>query len=334
MQSRWTLFSVLIRATPLLPHFVRHYSALGFTDWVVAVHSACAPVDWDALGAVSSMRIHRVPCYRWTPKGMRDTQLINGLRAMHIGSSDEWHAVADIDEFHEYPLPLKELAETAKLSNCVAGEFVDRLAADGSLASIRDDIPISEQFPVRSRLSHILLRSVCRKIILCREEQSLSGGHHKMFNERIFGVQGFVHHYKWNSDAIDHMALEGPSARDKLPGYIRSVRTFLDYIKQHGCIRVNDFTKPPKYRLKFIMKDGRKLYPGAGKDYRFVDESDAASISSIVDRGAYDSMLTTLVMDATDPKAIKIARAVLEPIKAPIDAEALGPLIRPTRKAS
>lgn len=333
MQSSWKLFSVLIRATPLLPHFVRHYAALGFTDWIVAVHSACGPVDWKALEQASPMRIHRVQCYRWNPRGRRDTLLINGLRSIHVASDAEWHAVADVDEFYEYPLPLPELAETAILSNCVVGEFVDRLAADGSLAPIRSDMPISEQFPVRSRFSHILLRSVCRKIMLCREEHALSSGHHEMFYERAFGVQGFAHHYKWNSDAIPHLALQGPADRHEIQAYVEETQTFLDYIKKNGRIRVNDFDQPPKYRLKLILKDGRKLYPGTGQGYRLVDKSDSASIRLIVERGSYDPELTTLHTDDPSPYTVRIARAELEPVTAPIDAQAAGPLIRLGQKA-
>src|SRR5882757_736911 len=98
-QTRWIVFTVLIRSTPLLAHFVRHYAALGFTDCVIAVHPECPAPDWDYLAALSPLALHREKCYKSVSTGGRDSLVVSGLRAMYIDSLETWHSVADVDEF-------------------------------------------------------------------------------------------------------------------------------------------------------------------------------------------------------------------------------------------
>jgi hypothetical protein len=332
-QTSWKLFSVVIRATPLLPHFVRHYASIGFTDWIVAVHPSCQHMDWKSLAALSPMRIHREACYPWPQNGLRDSLWVNGLRAKCISSPDEWHAMADIDEFYEYPMPLAELTEAATEANCIVGEFVDRVALDGSLPPVKSNIELSEQFPARTCLTRSLLQSENRKVMLCRGEQALSGGHHYMLKEKIFIRQGFVHHYKWNSEVIKHLtAKKGASARQLHESYALQMRKFIEYIEQHERIRVDDFPEPSKYRLKFVLKDGRKLYPGTGNSYQYVaaDNLQAAIIRATIASGAYTPSLSTFVVGEDMRGYIGIDHAELEPTNAPVDAEALGPIFRKT----
>jgi hypothetical protein len=62
IQSRWKVFTVIYRPTPLLLHFVRHYAALGFTDIVIAASTLCADIDWDAIRtAAGDAEIHVEP---------------------------------------------------------------------------------------------------------------------------------------------------------------------------------------------------------------------------------------------------------------------------------
>ena len=157
-QSRWKVFAALYRPTPLLPHFVRHYADLGFTDIVIAASELCHGIDWVLIrDAAGRSAVHIEPLYRGVFDNGRDTGVLNGLKARYIEDRYEWSALADIDEFYEYPLPLPDLTASAGDANCIQGWFVDRIAADGSLPPIRADLPIAEQVPVETRITKRIL---------------------------------------------------------------------------------------------------------------------------------------------------------------------------------
>jgi hypothetical protein len=241
IQTRWKVFAVLYRPTPLLTHFVRHYATLGFTDIVIAASDLCRDIDWFAIrDAAGTGTLHVEPLYQGVFDNGRDTGVLNGLKARYVEDGHEWSAQADLDEFYEYPLPLAELAATAGDANCVQGFFVDRIAADGSLPPIRDDIPIAEQFPVETRITKRILGGYDRKLMLSRGFHCLARGHHTMPEERVFSRNGRVLHYKWNAVVLDHLAER--LALRKQTGYKwgHESERFLNYWREKGRIVLED----------------------------------------------------------------------------------------------
>lgn len=241
IQTRWKVFTVIYRPTPLLAHFVRHYAGLGFTDIVVAASELCAEVDWAALrAAAAGAEVHVEPLYRGVFDNGRDTAILNALKARHVEESGEWSAQTDLDEFYEYPRPLAELAAAAGGANCVQGFFIDRVAADGSLPPIREDVPIAEQFPAETRLTKRILGGYDRKLLLTRGFQNLAAGHHSMPDECVFPQDGRVLHYKWNAIVLEHLAER--IATLGLTGYRWTAESerFLTYWQRHGRINFAD----------------------------------------------------------------------------------------------
>ena len=237
IQSRWKVFTVIYRPTPLLAHFVRHYAALGFTDIVIAASALCRDIDWSVIrAAAGNAEIHTEPLYPGVFDNARDTAILNAMKARHVEERDEWSALTDLDEFYEYPLPLAELAATAGDANCIQGFFVDRVAADGSLPPIRDDVPMAEQFPVGTQITKSILGGYDRKLMLSRGFQNLASGHHSMADECLFRPDGRVLHYKWNSIVLDHLA-ERIATRERT-GYqwTQESERFLAYWQRHGRI--------------------------------------------------------------------------------------------------
>ena len=236
-QSRWRVFSVIYRPTPLLAHFVRHNAALGFTDIVIAASDLCRDIDWTAIrAAAAGAEIHVEPLYNGVFDNGRDTAILNAMKARYVDDRNEWSAQTDLDEFYEFPLPLTELAESAGDANCVQGFFVDRIAADGSLPPILNDVPIREQFPVETRITKRILRGYDRKLMLTRGFQNVGQGHHSMGDERLFPRDGRVLHYKWNSIVLDHLA-ERLATRE-MTGYkwTQESARFLAYWQRNGRI--------------------------------------------------------------------------------------------------
>ena len=243
VQSRWKVFTIIYRPTPLLAHFVRHYAALGFTDIVIAASDLCRDIDWFAIRAVAgAATVHVEPLYHGVFDNGRDTGVLNGLKARYVEDRHEWSAQTDLDEFYEYPLPLAELVATAGDANCVQGFFVDRIAADGSLPPICDDIPIAEQFPVETRITKRILGGCDRKIILSCGFQNVGQGHHSMGGERLFPRNGRVLHYKWNAIVLDHLA-ERLTTREQT-GYQwgHESERFVNYWREKGRIIAEDCT--------------------------------------------------------------------------------------------
>src|SRR5437016_4126060 len=104
IQSRWKVFTVIYRPTPLLAHFVRHYAALGFTDIVIAAADLCRDIDWTAIrAAATGAQIHVEPLYSGVFDNARDTAILNAMKARYVEDRDEWSAQTDLDELYEYP---------------------------------------------------------------------------------------------------------------------------------------------------------------------------------------------------------------------------------------
>jgi hypothetical protein len=237
IQSRWKVFTVIYRPTSLLVHFVRHYAALGFTDIVIAASKLCASIDWDAIRtAAAGAEIHVESLYPGVFDTARDTAILNSMKARYVEDCDEWSAQTDLDEFYEFPLPLGELAATAGDANCVQGFFVDRVAADGSLLPIRDDVPIAEQFPVETRITKRILGGQGRKLMLTRGFQNIGQGHHRMADERLFRPDGRVLHYKWNSSVLEHLGERMATSERTDDKWRYQSERFLAYWQRSGRI--------------------------------------------------------------------------------------------------
>jgi len=237
IQSRWKVFTVIYRPTPLLLHFVRHYAALGFTKIVIAASTLCAEIDWDPIRtAAAGAEIHVEPLYPGVFDTARDTAILNGIKARYVEDRDEWSAQTDLDEFYEFPLPLGELAATAGDANCVQGLFVDRIAADGSLPPIRDDVPIAEQFPVETRITKCILGGNVRKLMLTRGFQNIAQGHQRMNDEHLFRPDGRVLHYRWNSVVLDHLTERIAMREQTGDKWTQESERFLAYWQSKGRI--------------------------------------------------------------------------------------------------
>jgi glycosyltransferase involved in cell wall biosynthesis len=237
IQSRWKVFTVIYRPTPLLLHFVRHYAALGFTDIVIAASTFCAGIDWDAIRtAAGDAEVHVEPLYPGVFDTARDTAILNSMKARYIEDCDEWSAQTNLDEFYEFPLPLGELAAAAGAANCVQGLLVDRVAADGSLPPIRDDVPIAEQFPVETRITKCILGGNVRKLMLTRGFQNIAQGHQRMNDEHLFRPDGRVLHYKWTSTVLDHLAERIATREQTGDKWTQESERFLDYWQRNGRI--------------------------------------------------------------------------------------------------
>ena len=163
-------------------------------------------------------------------------KITHNLRLQFV-NKDEWHWIADLDEFHEFDRPVNDLLATIQQSryNSVAGIFVDRITEDGYMPPIGDG-DIFQQFPVQSDITVKLLKANARKIQLLKGHLPPIHCYHSVVGEKPFPVQMKVHHFKWNSSCVAR--LQKRILQLRANGYshqIESVR-FFNFISKYGRI--------------------------------------------------------------------------------------------------
>lgn len=123
------LFCAIVGEYTLLPHFLKHYSAVGIDHFFFAVDEAIA-------SSVESVTRHW-PCTVWrTPdaaESVYGVKAVSDMRRRHF-EPDEWVVIADLDELYLYPAPLPTLISSAETegSNNIRGTMVEMLAEDGA----------------------------------------------------------------------------------------------------------------------------------------------------------------------------------------------------------
>ena len=144
----------------MFPHFLRHYLTLGVRP--ESIHPLLNARHADAPGMAKA---HAMLAEAGIPGGNAEIWIApytsdsmwkkrRELQKRLCGEQD-WVISADVDEFHFYPEPLTDfLARCDALKvNCVQGVFVDRLAEGGSLAEVREEPDLLEQFPIEAEVA-------------------------------------------------------------------------------------------------------------------------------------------------------------------------------------
>jgi hypothetical protein len=224
------------RLTTLRP-MLEHYRTLGVQSFLIHVHLT-APSDpfLDEVRAVTSefgVPIASVVVGKWQ-------ELIVRVYAQSRNRyPNDWHILADQDEFHCYPCDLSELEEMCDKNeyDCVSGCWIDRIAADGGFPEIEQNRSVWEQFPIGAFLSYPIGAADPRKVVLTRSGVNLVKGQHFATNGRSCPItKAFVqvHHFKWLAGIVSN--LEARAALLKADGYTQHVESFrfLRHIKNHG----------------------------------------------------------------------------------------------------
>ena len=222
---------------PLLPHFLRHYAALGIEpERIVCLLNAEDEAD---PGLAQADRILAAagapPGRRWIAPYTSASMWAQRREAQDDLGTDAWVLSADVDEFHQYPEPLAAFLARADAlgADCIQGVFVNRLAPGGRLAPVEDGAPLPGQFPLMADAigalggvgrHHNRLGTV--KIMAMRGAVRPSrGGHHPAERHRArylyeaplgefaaidrpafrFAVPTLVHHYHWTASLADRL---------------------------------------------------------------------------------------------------------------------------------
>lgn len=265
----WAVTTVCGDDMALLPHWIRHYQGMGAKCVVMLATDGHGPVPH--LPDMGDVTFALMPTAIAIGKFQHYPQI---EMLWNLGMKpDDWVMVADLDEMYEFAAPINDIIGICESKNlpCVYGHFVDMVAADGSLATVKPPPPnadfihmplpdranLRDQFPVETRFTEMVCGGGTQKVMLMRPDVTIYAGHHygatKIGGARLhpdipFGELGEykVRHYKWNANLIPHlnsMRQFGLSGEGWGKSWMDQSQITLDYFASHG--NKIDFNDPP-----------------------------------------------------------------------------------------
>jgi hypothetical protein len=228
-----------------LPEFVQHYRHLGVERFLLTLQLEpdAAQVGKEAhrnrfRQTLAELDIDEA-YYReqaFDSKGMGEHH--RRLQGQKISPGD-WVVWCDSDEFQVYPQPLRDIVaqcETARV-DFIRGAFIDRIAADFSLAPFGHERSVWETFPQTFNVSAALAGADPRKVTLARGRIQISDGNHfPLTNGSLRTLTGWVqvHHFKWDATLIERLRYRiRPEWQAKCFWWVESKR-LLEYFAAHG----------------------------------------------------------------------------------------------------
>ncbi|ETW10987.1 hypothetical protein ATO8_19239 [Roseivivax marinus] len=263
---------------PMVPHFVTHYAELGIAPGDMHFILQSTEADAPELAAAEAMlaRIGTAPPLRWVAPYTSDTMWAKRRELQRaISEPGLWILNADLDEHYVFPDSLEAvLAHCAELGvNCVQGLMVDRLSPDGALTPVAEAPALARQFPLEADVSlHVFgdrtaaRLSASTKILLHRADLLPRRGGHNPNDESAapvflagrplsafpqfhdpetrFRFPFLSHHYKWigSRKPVTERRIRIPGASE---GDMRQGQKFLDYVAEHGRMRLEDAALRP-----------------------------------------------------------------------------------------
>lgn len=262
---------------PLLPHFLRHYLALGVPAGRIAPILQASRDDAPGLGAARAVlaAFGVAPAETWigpyTSGAMWERR--RALQA-RVADRGDWVLNADVDELHAYPAPLAAVIAwlDGQGATCLQGPMIDRLAPGGALNAVAPEPELAAQFPLSAEVMlrigagqlHNAHGSV--KMMLHRAEVLPSRGGHapvdpaaarfahgrplasfrRIADPAFRFAQPFrVDHYKWTDGLVRRLerrvATEGVSPAGKEYG-----ERLLAYFARNGGIDLADVALAPR----------------------------------------------------------------------------------------
>jgi hypothetical protein len=216
------LVTVIGHGLDLLPHFINHYKDLVDEIHIVAYKSELHPnIDLqihDKIEKYQNVNVVKT-VYDRVFDWKRVTDLYNEVTNHN---PYEWWVVADIDEFHTYPMDIKELTSLCDNNgwDLVRGGFVDRIGEGGTFPPITDK-SIWETFPLGGFFRFPMSGACPNKIPLKRGYVKLTSGQHyaELDGHTTWRWQGWnhpliapykeysiqVHHFKWDETSIERV---------------------------------------------------------------------------------------------------------------------------------
>ena len=117
--------------------------------------------------------------------------------------------------------------------------MIDMVAADGSLKEVEPDVPIEEQFPIKTRLTANIVRGFTAKMCIFRSHLDVPCGHHGHHTARHPTVTIPVYHYKWTKDCDERLIKKIEDLTKLDVPWRGELNNFLIHFKEHKKINLD-----------------------------------------------------------------------------------------------
>ena len=176
-----------------LPQFVQHYRGLGVERFLLTLQlePSVAQEARDRefgqfLQTLASLGIE--DGYRWDHEYNAPAVIRHQRRIVDEDLKEsDWVVWSDSDELQVYPGSLHDVVKECDGHRVafLRGVFVDRAAADYSLAAFDPQAPVWGTFPKTVNVTMALARGDPRKVVFARSPARVSGGKHRLGRQFI-----------------------------------------------------------------------------------------------------------------------------------------------------
>ncbi len=262
------LVTVCGHNTTMLRHMLNHYKDIVDEIFVVVYLSSDKDRVLSEVTEITkelNIDIHKTTVeepFNWE----RVTELYNETKMLR---PYDWWIVADDDEFHLYPKPVKNILEECEEYgyHFVTGAFLDRIGEGGRFKNVYDDSDIWNLFPLAGSFRNHVSNACPNKVPLVKGHVEITNGQHyvKIKGEDTYGdrwkhrrrypidsVFIQVHHFKWDLSVVSR--LKDVSSIKKDYTYHEEYKRMFDYILDNN--------------MKIDITDERFKIQRTGKDFR------------------------------------------------------------------
>jgi hypothetical protein len=250
--------TAIVHGYELLPYYLEYYRELGVEEFVIS----CDPEELDESGELGTYLAAQADVKLLPlPRTFRRSKLVGMIEEeirKKIGRHSDWLIPADLDEFNQYPWPLRDLVERLERGGYthVNGVFSDRLAVGGELVALKpqsEHISLWDQYPMEAAVTQRIGQGQLEKVMLSRGDVGWALGHHHVSARpdlKPHPDEGVVHHFKWRDTVLRTLNWR-VSNEEKvgtgLPWVGETIR-MREYLRQHGRIRYEDVGATPGWR--------------------------------------------------------------------------------------
>lgn len=201
----------------LMPWFVRHYARLGVDEFYLMTYGTdeqasqaesklaelCA--EHDVRGIRGEAFPAEVFAHRHRQRRVREAH-------QRDYDNDAWAVHADLDEFAELPPGIASLKDLFELtdSHMVCGIWLDRIAANGQMKALPEpDQMLEHTYPMAGRIRRRMRMN--EDVVVAARFGPLSH-HPRKSSWWRQSLKLNVHHFKWQANVTERMAIRTKSA--------------------------------------------------------------------------------------------------------------------------
>lgn len=188
----------------LLPYYLRYYTRLGATQFVIALWNGDRNPLYEVLKTYPVEIRTSIECLVKDYNGPDESNGLNRIRE-EFKPRFPWYCLADLDEFCWFGgLTMPEIIAEAEQGEFTAvhGYFFDRFARNG-YPPIPQDGVLDETFPMTAEATQRLGANY-NKIPLSRSDVAVESGHHYT-KGRAWWAKAEVHHFKWTDGLVERL---------------------------------------------------------------------------------------------------------------------------------